>query len=113
MQEAARTLDLSRPLAILLMGVLGHITDDAAAASIVRRLLDAVPSGSYLVLSDGTSVVQGSPGEAAQEEQLARFFDGLGLAAPGLVSVTRWRPDPTDSELPPEVDALGRVGRKP
>jgi O-methyltransferase involved in polyketide biosynthesis len=127
-QAAAKTLDFSRPVAILFMGVLGHVTDDDEAVSLVRRLLDAVPSGSYLVLSDGTNVVHGDQGEAAQEEynesgaepyalrspeQIARFFDGLQLVEPGLVSVTRWRPDPNAFGLPPEVDALGGVGRKP
>jgi hypothetical protein len=128
MAAAAKTLDFSAPIAILFMGVLGHVTDDADAVSIVRQLLDTVPSGSYLVLSDGTNVVHGEQGEAAQEEynesgaepyclrspeQLARFFDGLEMVEPGLVSVTRWRPRASVFGVPPEVDALGGVGRKP
>ncbi len=83
---------------------------------------------SYLVLSDGTNVVHGEQGEAAQQEynesgampyslrspeQIAQFFDGLELVEPGLVSVPRWRPEATALGLPPEVDALGGVGRKP
>jgi hypothetical protein len=87
-----------------------------------------VPPGSYLVLSDGTNVVHGEQGEAAQgeynesgaepyclrsPEQIARFFDGLELVEPGLVSVTRRHPEPTSFGQPPEVDALGAVGRKP
>jgi O-methyltransferase involved in polyketide biosynthesis len=127
-QAAAKTLDFSDPIAILLLGVLGHITDDAEAHSILRRLLDAVPSGSYLVLSDGTNVVHGEQGQAAQQEynesgampyclrspeQIARFFDGLELVEPGLVSCPRWRPEPTELGLPQEVDALAGVARKP
>lgn len=45
--------------------------------------------------------------------QLARFFDGLDLAEPGLVSVTPWRPEASSAGLPAEPDAFGAVGRKP
>jgi O-methyltransferase involved in polyketide biosynthesis len=126
LQAAAKTLDFSRPVAIMLLGVLGHVVDDEEAQSIVRRLVDAVPSGSYLVLSDGTNVIHGDQGEAAQQdynesgaapyclrspEQIGRFFDGLDLVEPGLVSVPRWRPE--GSGVPDEVDQFGAVGRKP
>ncbi len=126
---AAETLDFTQPIAILLLGVLGHITDDGEARSIVRRLVDSVPSGSYLVLSDGTNVIHGHEGEAAQQdynesgavpyrlrspEQIARFFDGLDLVDPGVVSCPRWRPDAGPSGPPPaEVDVFCAVGRKP
>ena len=124
---AARTLDLSRPVAVLFMGVLGHVTDDAEAVTLVSTLMNAVPSGSYLVLSDGTAIAGAEQGQAAQDEynesgaepyflrspaQIARFLDGFALVPPGLVSVTRWRPEETSSEPSPEVDALGGVGRK-
>jgi O-methyltransferase involved in polyketide biosynthesis len=126
LQAAAKTLDFSQPVAIMLLGVLGHVVDDEEAQSIVRRLVDAVPSGSYLVLSDGTNVIHGDQGEAAQQdynesgaapyclrspEQIGRFFDGLDLVEPGLVSVPRWRPE--GSGVPDEVDQFGAVGRKP
>jgi hypothetical protein len=125
---AGQTLDFARPVAIMLLGILGHITDDGQAQSIVRRLLDAVPSGSYLVLSDGTNVIHTDQGQAAQQdyndsgampyclrrpEQLARFFDGLDLIGPGLVSCPRWRPDARSLGEPAEVDAFCGVGRKP
>ena len=125
---AAKTLDFTRPVAVLLLGIMGHVTDDGHAQSIVARLMDAAPSGSYLVLSDGTNVVHGEAGQAAQDDynesgadpyclrspaQLARFFAGLHLVEPGLVSVSRWRPDVTSlGGIPPEVDAFGGVGRK-
>ena len=54
MQGAARTLDFTQPIAIMLMGILGHIADDDEARSIVKRLLAAVPSGSYLAMNDGS-----------------------------------------------------------
>jgi hypothetical protein len=54
---AAGKLDFTQPVAIMLLRILGHITDDGQAQSIVNRLLDFVPSGSYLVLSDGTDII--------------------------------------------------------
>src|SRR5215216_4976814 len=54
LQQAARTLDFTQPIAIMLMGVLGHIAEDDQAQSIVRRLLGGVPTGSYLTMNDGT-----------------------------------------------------------
>ncbi len=125
---AAKTLDLSRPVAVIFLGVLGHVPDDEQAISIVGQVMDAVPSGSYLVVADGTNVVHGEQGEAAQEEynesgaepyalrspaQLARFFDGLDMVEPGLVSVPRWRPEPSAFGVPDELDQFGGVGRKP
>ncbi|MFI6514226.1 SAM-dependent methyltransferase [Spirillospora sp. NPDC050679] len=128
LREAAATLDFERPVALMLLGVLGTIADDEEARSVVRRLLDAVPSGSYLVLEDGTRTVR--PEEAAEAERvrdesgydyelrtperIARFFDGLEMLDPGLVSVSRWRPAPNPfGEEPPEVDAYCGVARKP
>ena len=127
---AASTLDLARPVAVMVLGILGHISDDAEASSIVHRLLAPMPAGSYLVLSDGTSAVSGRDVEDAIEDynetgavpyslrspdQLARFFDGLDLVGPGLVSCPRWRP-PVSSLAgsgPPESDQFCGVGRKP
>ena len=74
------------------------------------RLLGALPSGSYLVLNDGTDtdpvvveaiqVVYQSPNAAnpyylRSPEQIARFFDGLELVEPGMVSTSQWRPEPS------------------
>jgi O-methyltransferase involved in polyketide biosynthesis len=129
-QGAAHTLDFNQPVALMLMGILGHVGDYDEARSIVRRLLDALPSGSYLALDDGTDVVDKAAVEEAQgaynesgaipyhprsPEQIAGFFDGLELVEPGVVSCPRWRPDPADGTggLPAEIDAFGGVGRKP
>jgi hypothetical protein len=129
LDAAAETLDFTRPNALMLMGILGHVTDDDEARSIVKRLLDALASGSHLVLCDGTDT--NPAGVAAQEQynrsgavpyrlrspaQLTGFFDGLELVEPGVVSVSRWRPDPAADAvggLPAAVDAFGGVGRKP
>jgi hypothetical protein len=122
LREAGRTLDLSRPVAVLFMGVLGHVEDDTVAQGMVRKALDAVPSGSYLALYDGTDISPevveaariwnesaATPYHLRSPARLAAFFEGLELVEPGLVSVTRWRPD---TEMR-EIDQYGAVGRKP
>ena len=124
---AARTLDFTRPVALTMLGILGNVVDYEQARAVVRRLVDAVPAGSYLVVNDGTNVIQAQArGEATQisvdagvpyiarsPEQIARFFDGLELVEPGVVSTPRWRPPPTTSAPPAEVDVFCGVARKP
>ncbi|MBE1491741.1 O-methyltransferase involved in polyketide biosynthesis [Plantactinospora soyae] len=124
---AAETLDFDQPVAIMMLGILGQVLDDTEADAIVRLLLAAVPSGSYLVFEDGTRMVHpeaadraarlraeaGDPYRLRSPEEAARFFEGLHLLEPGIVSVTRWRPAPGPDGPPAEVDALGAVGRKP
>jgi hypothetical protein len=120
-------LDLAQPVAVMMLGILGQVLDDAQAHAIVLRILAAVPSGSYLVFEDGTRLVHpeaadeaarlraeaGDPYRLRSPDEAARFFDGLQLLEPGIVSVTRWRPDPDPAGPPAEVDALGAVARKP
>jgi S-adenosyl methyltransferase len=128
MAEAAKTLDFAKPIALILSGVMGHVTDTGQARSIVRNLIGALPSGSYLSLNDGTTVVGGEEMEQATQdyadtgavpyvqrtpEEIASFFDGLELVEPGVVSCPRWRPDDPAGDLPAEVDAFGGVARKP
>jgi hypothetical protein len=121
---AARTLDLTRPVALLLMGVMGHISDHDEARSIVAGLLGGLPVGSYLALADSISSGQGhreagekyaQTGAVAYQlrspEQIKGFFAGLTLVDPGVVPLPEWRPDP--SPFPPtRVETLGGVGRK-
>src|SRR6266568_494975 len=128
MAEAAKTLDIAKPIALILSGILGHITDTAEARSILHRLMDALPSGSYLSLNDGTSVIGKEQIEQATQDynqtgavpyvqrnpaEIASFFDGLELVEPGVVSCPRWRPEDTSGDPPAEVDAFGGVARKP
>jgi S-adenosyl methyltransferase len=126
LQQAGRTLDFSQPVAIMLMGILGHIADDDEALSIVKRLLGGVPSGSYLTMNDGSDTSE-EVVEAARiwnqsanptyhlrsPERIARFFDGLELVEPGVVSPPRWRPEPSPSGSPAAIDSYCGVGRKP
>ncbi|GAB3745771.1 SAM-dependent methyltransferase [Nocardiopsis nanhaiensis] len=126
--EAAReTLDFREPIALMLMGILGHVTDYDQARDIVGRLVRALPSGSYLTINDGTNVHSEANAEAHERynqsgavpyvqrspEELEGFFEGLVLVEPGLVSVTRWRYDQNSFGVPPEVDGYGAVARKP
>ncbi|WP_046469137.1 SAM-dependent methyltransferase [Allosalinactinospora lopnorensis] len=124
LREASQTLDLSRPTALMLMGILGHI-DYEEALSIVPRLLDGLPSGSYLGTYDFIDTSQGVkeaerlyeesgtlPYRPRPIEQIAGFFEGLELVTPGVVEVTQWRPDPSPFTHT-RVDVAGGVGRKP
>jgi O-methyltransferase involved in polyketide biosynthesis len=124
LREAARTLDFTQPIAVVLMGVLGYVQDYDEARSIVKRLVDALPSGSYLVVNDGIRTteesVQGAriANEAGVLYQLRTraeiegFLDGLELVEPGVVAASRWRPaaDATDTHV---EQATAGVGRKP
>lgn len=126
-REAARTVDLRRPVAVMMLGITGHITCDDEAFTVVRRLLAPLRQGSYLVLCDSTNVIEPEAMDdavrlwnAGSEEPrvnrtpavLAGFFDGLELLEPGIVSVTRWRPDPDYGGVH-ELDNYGGIGRKP
>jgi hypothetical protein len=125
LQEARKKLDSAQPIALMLMGILGHISDDAEAQSIVRRLVDGLPAGSYLALYDGTDTKESSiralqhyeqsgaiPYRLRGPEQIAGFFDGLELVEPGVVQIQLWRPDMTPIDLPGNVNAVGGIGQK-
>ena len=103
--QAARMLDFSRPVAVMLVGILQCIPDEDDPPGIVAVLMDAVPPGSYLAVSHPAADVyaQARAGAALLNEGLsspiifrtraavARFFDGLELVEPGLVSISQWR----------------------
>ncbi|RFU83487.1 SAM-dependent methyltransferase [Streptomyces triticagri] len=123
---ARELLDFDRPVALMLLNILGHIEDHDEALSIVGRLVDALPAGSYLVTADGTHVITGKAFEDAIElwnrngeptyhlrhpDQIARFHDGLELLEPGIVSCPRWRPDDPSAQAA-DVDEFCGVSRK-
>ncbi|MDO0917447.1 SAM-dependent methyltransferase [Streptomyces sp. DT2A-34] len=127
LEQAAKTLDFAQPVALILLGITAHITDDTGY-DIVGRLMDALPSGSHLVLCDDTEVINprqmsemieqwneasDNPRVNRSPEELARFFEGLELLEPGVVSVSRWRPSEVGEQAPAEVDDFGGVARKP
>ncbi|GAA3683979.1 SAM-dependent methyltransferase [Nonomuraea antimicrobica] len=129
LREAAKTLDFSQPVAIMLLGVMHFISDDDELQRIIDRLLTAVPSGSYVAVANTTTAVNGeATAEAVRvwnidaqpklklrtPERIAEFFDGLEVVEPGWVSCSRWRTEPEyDGSLPVEVDQWCGVARKP
>jgi hypothetical protein len=122
LDAAADLLDLKRPIALMLMGIMGHFTDEEAYP-IVSRLLSGLPSGSYFALYDGANTNEAFndaqrgynesgavPYYLRSPEQFARFFEGLELVEPGVVPVPHWRPDP--GAAPVEIYSYCGVGRK-
>jgi hypothetical protein len=123
--EAAQTLDLTRPVALLMLGVLGHVDDYDEARSVVRRLMAGLPSGSFFVQCDGddtspeynAAVAQyadsGSvPYRARTRAEIAGFYDGLEPVEPGVVPIPQWRPEQSVFPGQSDVAELGGVGRK-
>ena len=125
--RAATILDVTKPTALMLIGVMHLIQDSEQPQEIVASLLAALPAGSYLVMSHPASDIHPGQAEAQRRynervstpqtlrsrEQVARFFDGLDFVPPGLVQVHTWRPNPEDSISPDAVSAHGGVARKP
>jgi O-methyltransferase involved in polyketide biosynthesis len=128
LELAASTLDFSQPVAVMLLAILHYIPDLDEAQRIVARLVDAVPSGSYLVISHAASDID--PAAMAEmikrmnehlaegnhvgrtRDVVAEFFTGTDLAEPGVVKVTQWRPA-TPMEAKGPTSLWGGVGRKP
>lgn len=123
LRAAAVALDLARPVAVLLIGVVDFVVDDRAAAAAVRDLVAGLPSGSYLVLTHPTLEVApeevvramewwnsagSAPVCARTPAEVAGFFRGLDLLDPGVVTVTRWRPDGDDTTPSPEYAGVAR-----
>jgi hypothetical protein len=126
------TLDLNQPVALMLVAVLHFIMDNRDDPyGVVRTLVDALPSGSYVTITNVTTdympehikaeslAVQASGryGDIRfrSRDEFARFFEGLELVEPGIVSVNEWRaegePEPRPSTA--EVSVYGAVARKP
>ncbi|NGO71592.1 SAM-dependent methyltransferase [Streptomyces boncukensis] len=128
LEGASRTLDLTRPVAVLLMGVLAHVGDYDEARGIVHRLTDALPSGSYLAIRDGTNTdpayvaaldrynrTGAAPYRLRSPAQLAGFLEGLETVGPGVVPCSQWRLDPPEGGAgrPARPAVYGGMGRKP
>jgi hypothetical protein len=121
------TLDLSRPVGLLLVSLLHFLTDAEDPYGVVQRYVDALPSGSYLVLTHLAQDVIDLDATYAQlnavtdetftlrpKAAVARFFDGLELVEPGLVIVDDWRPDADHVAYDGQALPLyGAVARKP
>lgn len=115
LQEAARTLDFSQPVALMLVAVLHFITEDEDPYGIVARLVDTLAPGSYLVMShatgdylDAKTLAGFTAGPAAvsfrTREQFGRFFERLRPVPPGIVSPAEWRADDEPQPRPTAAD---------
>ena len=125
------TLDFSRPIGLLIVAVLHFIHDKDQPERIISTLVDALPSGSYVVSSHGTAEYMvgdktgervvgayGSGGVPLADRDSSQFgalvFKGLELVPPGVVPTTDWRPDSAEFRPPPsEVSTNAGVARKP
>lgn len=126
--ELTKLIDLSEPVAFLLVAALHLVKADEDPAGIARTLRDAAAPGSHLVISHLTHDAQPgktaaigklydratSPAVARSHAEILGFFDGWELLDPGLVYVPLWRPDEGDAVDDPErFLVFGGVGRLP
>jgi SAM-dependent methyltransferase len=126
--EAARTLDFSQPVGVMMLGLLHCIPDGDDPQALVQRVLDEVVPGSYLVIShparDISTSEMGNSMRAYNESspiqltprsyaEVARFFEGLELVEPGLVQLHRWRAATPEVGGDRELANYGAVARKP
>ncbi|MGW5412383.1 SAM-dependent methyltransferase [Actinomadura geliboluensis] len=126
----AGTLDMTRPMALMLVATMHFVTDDHDPYGIVSRLLSVLPSGSHLVMTHATGDYltaeeyaenevanerSGVPFRLRSRDEFARFFDGLELLPPGVGSVVEWRSDvpPADRPRIEDVSMLCAVARVP
>ena len=126
LRGAAQTLDLSQPVAVMLLMILQYIPDAEDPWGIVARLMDAVPPGSYLALSDTAADIDAEAvAESARrynqrlgavrqtrrsKAEFSRFFEGLDLLDPGVVPLPEWRAIGRPGQ---RIPAYAAVGRKP
>ena len=122
-------IDLSRPVGILMVAVLHFVAEADQPAALIGEFRDAVPPGSYLVISHGTA--ENQPQQAAElaklyesspdrptyrsRSRVRELFDGWELVDPGVVWLQDWHPDwPDDGYLDRSGAAwAAAVGRKP
>jgi S-adenosyl methyltransferase len=130
--ELTTTLDLHQAVALLLVAVLHFLDDTDHPAAAVGRLVQALPTGSYLVLSHAT--LDPLPGDTRQRiadlaspdsgngpfrprsrEEVAAFLAGLELVDPGLVPIVQWRPHlhPRPGSSIVDTTTYGAVARVP
>jgi S-adenosyl methyltransferase len=127
--ESRQLLDFSQPVGVMLVAILQFVEDKDDPYRLVAQLIDAVPPGSFVVISHPPSDMQRlAPGLAEalaklsqvmvqrvtprSREQVTRFFDGLDLIEPGVVPIQQWRPD-SDAEAAARAGMWGGVGKKP
>ena len=125
-RDLASLLDLSQPVALLLVAVLHFLPDDPADP--VAELRDALAPGSFVAVTHGTNDAQltqvtnahelyernAAPFRLRSHAEILRFFNGLELVEPGLVRIPLWRPDsPADAtQHPQRIAGYAGVGHK-
>jgi len=125
--HASQTLDFSQPVAVMLIAILHLIEDEADPHGSVAKLIDAVPSGSYLAISHLSSDIDASAGRTEahdrlrhlmhekqtirSHEEVASFFTRLEMVEPGLVRIPEWRPD-DEAQAKSRSALWGGVARK-
>jgi S-adenosyl methyltransferase len=122
------TLDFGLPIALMLVAVLHFVPDEDDPRRVVQTLVDALPSGSYLVASHATAEHNpeglsgagqaysrgGMRGAIRTSDEFGELaFSDLELVDPGVVLVSEWRPEEPIRPLPSEVNTYGGVARKP
>jgi len=125
--EAAKTLDFGQPVAVLLLGILHSIEDQDDPYGIVRKLTGAIAGGSYLAICHLTADIYPELADFARalnerqldsmlvlrdRAQVTGFFDGLELVDPGVVQLSKWRPQ-SEAEAAAAAALWGGVARKP
>lgn len=127
--EATETLDLTEPVAVMLISLLHSVGDEEDAYGIVARLTEAVPPGSYLAISHLSSEIAAEAAELIEQlnrtlpvsvvdrsrEQVSQFFERLELVDPGVVQIDGWHPEGETPDVPGGslTPWYGAVGRKP
>ncbi|GGT63235.1 SAM-dependent methyltransferase [Streptomyces purpureus] len=130
LERAGKVLDFSRPIALSMLALLHFVSDEDGAYELVERLVEQLPSGSYLVLSHVTGDFDPENAEKAaamyrargltlrprSRAELTRFFDGLELAEPGVSLTAEWHPElgepvPVAGDDP--IPGWAGVARKP
>ncbi|WP_236544082.1 SAM-dependent methyltransferase [Spiractinospora alimapuensis] len=120
-EDTQHLLDFSQPVAVLFLSVPHSIPDDADADAMVRAYIDALPSGSYVALTQIASpdeetaaemsafaTDRGMPWKTRTPDQVRHFLRGLEPVAPGFVDIGQWRPDPHQPPLNPVDPAIAQ-----
>jgi len=110
--EAAKTLDFTQPVAVMMLGLLHFIPDSDDPYSLAARYLGAVPAGSYLAVSHASSDIDSdllsvaarsynthsaTPITLRSKTEVAGFFRGLDLVPPGIAPLGQWAPGATQA----------------
>ncbi len=126
-QTLSDTLDLTKPVGLMLLAILMLLQDSDDPYSHVRYLMDALPSGSYLAITHPgrdfnpeavaatvEMAVKGNiPYTPRIRSEVESFFDGWEIVEPGIVPVMAWRPDGEPPVDPYAAYYWGGVARKP